>query len=53
LFPLHSRFQEEPNNTHIAAVLRHAAEQIDHEFSVLQLRILPGGERTAHASRES
>ena len=37
-------------NTHIAAVLRHAAEQIDHEFSVLQLRILPGGERTAHAS---
>jgi hypothetical protein len=38
---------------HIAAVLLHAAEQIDHEFSVLQLRILPGGERTAHASRES
>ena len=40
-------------NTHIAAVLRHAAEQIDHEFSVLQLRIRPGGERTAHASGES
>src|SRR2546429_9335492 len=27
-----------------AAVLRHAAEQIDHEFSVLQLRILAGDE---------
>ena len=35
LFRLQSRFTDEPNNTRIAVALRHAAAQIDYEFSVL------------------